>query len=109
MGAFDYVVKLFSSTEFSARTRVALVGRRVQLTPTEYEMLADLLAHAGRVLTHEHLLERVWSGRGGGNMRPMRTIVSMFRRNQGDYGNLTYIFTEPRVGFRMSRGEENEQ
>ena len=42
---------------------MTLDGRQVQLTPTEYGMLAELAAHAGRVLTHEHLLERVWGGR----------------------------------------------
>ena len=137
MGAVDYVVKPFSPTELSARIkaalrrrvtaepsepyvlgeltidyaqrRVTLAGRRVQLTPTEYGMLAELSAHAGRVLTHEHLLERVWGGRSEGNVRPMRTMVSKLRRKLGeDAGNPTYIFTEPRVGFRMPRGEAVE-
>ena len=136
MGAVDYVVKPFSPTELSARIkaalrrrmtaepsepyvlgdltidyaqrRVTLAGRRVQLTPTEYGMLAELSAHAGRVLTHEHLLERVWGERGDGNVRPMRTIVSKLRRKLGDDAdNPTYIFTEPRVGFRMPKGRPN--
>ena len=134
IGAVDYVVKPFSPTELSARIksalrrrvtlepsepyvlgdltidyarrRVTLAGRPVHLTPTEYGMLAELSVHAGRVLTHEHLLERVWGGRGEGNVRPMHTMVSKLRRKLGDdSGNPTYIFTEPRVGFRMPRGE----
>ena len=134
MGAVDYVVKPFSSTELSARIkaalrrrvavepsesyvlgdltidyaqrRVTLAGRRVRLTPTEYGMLAELSAHAGRVLTHEHLLERVWRERGEGSVRPMHTMVSKLRRKLGDdAGDPTYIFTEPRVGFRMPKGE----
>ena len=138
MGAVDYVVKPFSPTELVARIksalrrradvepsepyvlgeltidyarrRVSLSGRQVQLTPTEYGMLAELSAHAGRVLTHEHLLERVWAGRGDGSLRPMRTMVSKLRRKLGDdAGNPTYIFTEPRVGFRMPRGETDEE
>ena len=138
MGAVDYVVKPFSPTELAARIkaalrrrvtaepsepyvlgdltidyarrRVTLAGRRVQLTPTEYGMLAELSAHAGRVLTHERLLERVWGERGDGNVRPMRTIVSKLRRKLGeDTGNPTYIFTEPRVGFRMPKGETVEE
>ena len=85
---------------------MTLAGRRVRLTPTEYGMLAELSAHAGRVLTYERLLERVWRERGYGNVRPMHTMVSKLRRKLGDDPrNPTYIFTEPRVGFRMPVGE----
>ena len=41
-----------------------------------------------------------------GNVRPMRTIVGKLRRKLGDDAdNPTYIFTEPRVGYRMPEGE----
>ena len=138
MGAVDYVVKPFSPTELSARIkaalrsrvtadpsetyvlgdltidfaqrRVTLAGRRVELTALEYGVLAELSAHAGRVLTHGHLLARVWRQRGDGNLKPMRMIVSKLRRKLGDdAGNPTYIFTEPRVGFRMPRGERQKE
>jgi len=137
MGAVDYVVKPFSPTELAARIkaalrkrvtvepsepyvlgdmtidyamrRVSLAGQPLNLTPTEYGMLAELSANAGRVLTHKHLLERVWGGRSGDNVRPMRTMVSKLRRKLGeDAANPTYIFTEPRVGFRMPKGEKRE-
>ncbi len=133
MGAADYVVKPFSATELAARIRAALrqrvtaeppdpyllgdlsidyaerrvtlAGRPVPLTATEYGMLAELSAHAGRVLTHQHLLDRVWGGKSDGDVRPMRTIVSKLRRKLGeDADQPRYIFTEPRVGFRMPRG-----
>ena len=43
---------------------------------------------------------------GMGTVRPMRTIVSKLRRKLGDDAdNPTYIFTEPRVGYRMPKGE----
>ena len=129
-GAVDYVVKPFSPTELAARIkatlrrrmtaepsgpyvlgdliidyarrRVTLAGHRVQLTPTEYGMLAELTAHAGRVLTYEHLLERVWGKRNDGDVRPMRTIVAKLRRKLGDDADKpTCIFTEPRVGYWM--------
>ena len=135
MGAVDYVVKPFSPTELAARIKAALrrrvtaepkepyvlgdltidyrrrmvtlAGQRVQLTPTEYGMLAELSARAGRAVTYGHLLERVWGERGDDNLRPMRTMVSKLRRKLGDTAvNPTYIFTEPRVGFRMPIGEE---
>ena len=132
-GADDYVVKPFSPTELAARIgaalrrriaaepqepyvlgdlavdfaqrRVTLGGRQVRLTPTEYGVLAELAAHAGRVVTHERLLERVWGDRAGGSLRPLRTMVGKLRRKlDEDSGNPRYIFTEPRVGFRMPRG-----
>ena len=39
---------------------MAVAGRPVRLTPTEYELLFELSVHAGRVLTHDRLLQRVW-------------------------------------------------
>ncbi len=135
MGAADYVVKPFSPTELSARIRAALrkravaqpsepyvlgdltvdhaarrvvlAGRPVHLTPTEYRLLAELSANAGRPLTYERLLDRVWGRRErDGDVRPMRTMVGKLRRKLGDDAdNPTYIFTEPRVGFLMPVGE----
>ena len=133
-GAVDYVVKPFSPTELAARIRAALrkrevsepsepyvlgdltidyaergvtlAGRPVELMAIEYRMLAELSANAGRVLTYEHLLQRVWGEKSSGDVRPMRTIVSKLRRKLGDDAdNPTYIFTEPRVGYRMPKGE----
>ena len=89
-----------------AQRRVTVAGRHVRLTLTEYGMLAELSAHAGPVPTHEHLLERVWRERGDGSVRPVNTMVSKLRRKLGDYaGGPTYIFTEPRVGFRLPKGK----
>ncbi|MDE2802699.1 MAG: helix-turn-helix domain-containing protein, partial [Chloroflexota bacterium] len=52
----------------------------------------------------------VWGERGDGNLRPMRTMVSKLRRKLGDDAdNPTYIFTEPRVGFRMPRGGKPDE
>ena len=133
-GAADYVVKPFSPTELSARfraalrrreapkpsepfvlgdltidydeRRVTLAGRPVELTAIEYRTLAELSANAGRVLTYEHLLRRVWGLEAGADVRPMRTTISSIRRKLGDDSeNPAYIFTEIRVGYRMAKGE----
>ena len=135
MGAVDYVVKPFSPTELTARIRAALrrrelpeptepyvlgdlvidyaahkatlADRSVYLSATEYRMLAELSANAGRVLTYEHLLDRIWGAGNRGDVRPMRTIVNKIRRKLGDDAdNPTYILTEPRVGYRMPIGEK---
>ena len=81
-------------------------SRALPLIAMEYRLLAELSANAGRVLTYEHLLKRVWGERSSGDVRPMRTIVSKLRRKLGDdANNPVFIFTEPRVGYRMPKGE----
>ena len=93
-----------------AERRVTLGGRPVPLVAMEYRLLAELSAHPGRVLTYGHLLERVWGNGSAEDLRPMRTIVNKLRRKLGDDGsNPTYIFTEPRVGYRMPMGETAER
>ncbi len=135
LGAVDYMVKPFSPTELTARIRAALrrreasepqepyvlgdlvidygerqvtlAGRPVALVAMEYRLLAELSAHGGRVLTYAHLLDRVWGKWGKGDLRPMRTMMGKLRRKLGDDAqNPTYIFTEPRVGYRMPAGTE---
>ena len=132
MGAVDYVVKPFSPTELTARIRstlrrreasdldepyrleeltidyaerrVTVAGEPVRLTPLEYRMLAELASNGGRVLTHRHLLRRLWGIRNDSDLRPMRTVIKSLRSKLGDDSkNPTYIFTEPRGGYRMAR------
>ncbi len=132
MGAADYVVKPFSQTELLARIRAALrnqevfppstpyvfkglvvdfaersvtlAGSSVRLKPMEYRLLAHLSASAGRTLTYDHLMQHVWGLAGALDLRPLRTAVKTLRRKLGDdASNPTYIFTEPRVGYRMAR------
>ena len=134
MGAADYVVKPFSSTELAVRIRAALRSRAaseplesyvmkdlvvdyseyrvtvgvhpVCLEAMEYRLLVELSANAGQMLTHGHLLKRVWNEKGGSDVWPMRTIVSKLRRKVGDDADdPTYIYTEPRIGCRTPRGQ----
>ena len=66
----------------------------------------ELSANVGRVLTYECLLGRVWGEQNEGDVRPMRSIVNKLRRKLGyDAKPTTFIFTAPRVGYRMPRGE----
>ena len=133
-GAADYVVKPFSTTELVARVKAALRrievsvppppyvlgelrvdyaqhtvtlgGEPLQLTSTEYRMLAELSAHSGGVVTYQRLLDRAWGANNSGDLRPMRTMMGKLRRKLGeDSEQPRYIFTEPRVGYRMPRGE----
>ena len=134
MGADDYVVKPFSPTELVARIRAALRrrttseppipyvardltidyaerlvtlgGSPVDLTAIQYRLLVELSANAGRVLTYEHLLRRVWGSDGDADIRPMRTAISAIRGKLGDdTNNPTYIFTKLRVGYSMPKAD----
>ena len=58
------------TADYDAR-RVNLGGSPVQLTPIEYRTLAELTANTGRVLTYEHLLQRVWGAEPDDDVRPM--------------------------------------
>ncbi len=137
-GAEDYVVKPFSATELGARIkaalrrrvvsepeepyvmgdlvidfnerRVVLAGELVPLTPMEHRTLVELAANAGRVVTHEQLLRRVWGLQAGDDVRPMRTAINSIRRKLGDdAASPTYIFTEARVGYRMAKPEPPDE
>ena len=82
--------------------------RPALLTAKEYETLAELSANAGRVPTYDQILRRVW--RLDADVRPMRSAISSLRRKLGDDANSPkYVFTEPRVGYRMERGEAREK
>ena len=48
-----------------ANQRVTVAGKEVRLTATQYDLLAELAVNAGRVVTHEDLLHRVWGDRPG--------------------------------------------
>ena len=89
-----------------AQRRVQVSGNTAPLTPTEFDLLSVLSMEAGRVVHHDRLLRRVWSPGKPGNMRVLRTHLMRLRRKLGDdAANPTYIFAEPRVGYRMPKGE----
>ncbi len=78
----------------------------MQLTDTEYRMLLELSANAGRVLGHAELLQRVWGQAHSGRAGAVRSVIKNLRRKLGDDAdNPAYIFNEPRVGYRMPRAE----
>ena len=85
-----------------AQRRVAIAGQLVHLTPIEYEMLRVLSLNGGRPMSHEQLLRRVWRVTTSGDPQVVRTHMRRLRRKLGDDADSPrYIFTEPRVGYRM--------
>ena len=96
-------------TIYYAQRRVTVSGNPVPVTPTEFDLLAELSMEAGRVVPHDRLLRRVWSPGKPGNLRVLRTHLMKLRRKLGDdASNPKYIFAEPRVGYRMQKGETEE-
>lgn len=92
-----------------AERRVSLAGETLQLTATEFELLRRLSVAAGRVLTHDQLLQSVWSREKMGETHLVRNVVKRLRRKLGeDADTPSYIFTEPRVGYRMPRSAAEE-
>ncbi len=85
-----------------AHRQVLVDGQAVHLTPIEYDLLRVLSANAGRVMTHGQLLRRVWHVTTAGDPQVVRTHLRRLRRKLGDDADdPSYIFTEPRVGYRM--------
>lgn len=131
-GADDYITKPFGVAELLARTRANLrriragrstpelsfrfgdvevdlaarcvrkAGAEVHLTPIEYRLLALLVANAGRVLTHPHLLREVW-GPGHSQSTPyLRVYMGNLRQKlEADSAQPKYILTETGVGYRL--------
>ena len=129
-GADDYLTKPFGVGELLARLRAALrradqttnepvftsgslkvdlarrlvtvSGREVQLTPTEYELLRVLITHAGKVLTHHHLLHEVWGAEYGEEFHMLHVNISNLRRKiEPNPARPRFIITESGVGYRL--------
>ncbi len=133
-GAADYIVKPFSPTELVARVRAALRRREapesftvgdlaidyerrrvtargvpVELTATEYDLLRVLSLAAGRVVTFETLLRRIWGKNENADANLVRNFVRNLRRKLGDNAaRPAYLFNERRVGYRMAASGESQ-
>lgn len=87
-----------------AERRVMVSGTPVSLSATEYKLLYELATHAGLVLTHDQILQRVWGPEYAGETELVRSFIRNLRRKLGDDARHPhYIFTEPQVGYRMPR------
>ncbi|MCM5552344.1 response regulator [Pleomorphomonas sp. NRK KF1] len=128
-GADDYVTKPFGVAELAARIRVALrhrlqqqgerpifqagelsvdlvkrivkVGaREINLSPKEYDILRLMVQHAGKVLTHQHILRQVWGG--SADVQYLRVYVRQLRQKiEQSPDQPQYILTETGVGYRL--------
>ena len=88
---------------------VSVAGQPVQLTATEYKLMAELTAGAGRVLTQDMLLHRVWGPGYSGESQLLRSYIKSLRQKLGDNARKpTYIFTEHGIGYRMAKSDPTD-
>lgn len=129
-GADDYVTKPFQMGELAARIRAAVRRRRsppvvpdetiaigifelerakrvvrkrgveVKLTPTEFDLLAYLMVHAGHPILHAKLLSSVWGPEHGSEREYLRTFILQLRRKlEDDPTNPAYLKTVNYLGY----------
>ena len=77
-------------------------GEEVELTATEFRLLAYLAANAGRVLTHRGILTSVWGPTEADHVEYLRVYVRQLRKKlEPDPERPQYVLTEPGVGYRL--------
>lgn len=131
LGADDYIGKPFGMAELMARIRAALrhrfqaqgelpvfvsgdlsidlvrrqvsrAGHEVKLSPKEFELLRHLVAHAGKVMTHRHLLREVWGPAHTEEVQYLRVFIRGLRQKlEDDPTRPKHILTELGVGYRL--------
>jgi len=85
-----------------SRRRVHLGEQEIQLTPIEYRLLAVLIHHAGKVLTHRQLLLDVWGPAYVEHAHYVRIYMGQLRRKlEADPTHPRYLLTEAGVGYRL--------
>ena len=90
-----------------AARRVTLADREVDLSRKEFDLLAELVRNAGRVVTRDDLMDRVWDENWFGSTKTLDTHVGWLRRKLGDdTASPRYLHTVRGVGFRFSAHEE---
>ena len=131
MGANDYVTKPFGSAEFVARVRSALRNFRrtsensifttgslvidydartitidekpVKLTQTEYNIIALLSQHCGKVMTYSAIISAIWGYNDSGSIKKLQVNMANIRKKLGAVpGKDNYITNELGVGYKMN-------
>jgi two-component system KDP operon response regulator KdpE len=85
------------------RRHVTVRGAEVKLTPIEYKLLATLVRHAGKVVTHQQLLREVWGPGHDEQSHYVRVYMAHLRHKvESEPARPRYLLTEPGVGYRLA-------
>jgi len=85
------------------RRQVFMGEREVRLTPIEYKLLATLVRHAGKVVTHAQLLRDVWGPTHTDQAHYVRVYLAHLRHKlEAEPARPRYLLTEPGVGYRLA-------
>ncbi len=85
-----------------ARRSAELRGQPVELTAREFDLLAFLARHAGKVVTHRMVLEKVWGPDSGDETHYLRVYANRLRRKlEDDPNHPTLLRTSPGVGYQL--------
>lgn len=88
---------------------VTLHGRRIGLSRTESKVLFELATNAGRVLTYDYLLHRVWAPKKATSRGLVRTVIKRLRNKLDDDANQSqHIFTASGIGYRMAKPDSDD-
>ena len=86
-----------------AQKRVFIRDQEVKLTATEYQVLYHLAGHAGKIITHEDLLTRVWGAEYRNELQYLRNYIRNLRKKlEDDPGNPKYIMGTHGVGYCLA-------
>ena len=89
--------------------RARLAGEELQLSRKEFDLLAELIGHAGRVVTREDLMARVWDENWFGSTKTLDVHIRWLRQKLGESPDAPrYLHTVRGVGFRFTAPEEWE-
>jgi two-component system, OmpR family, KDP operon response regulator KdpE len=96
-------VKRFGDLEIDLSGHIVrLLGVEVRLSPIEFSLLGQLVTHAGKVLSHRMLLQRIWGPEYGGEAEYLRVYINRLRHKlEHDPAHPHYLLTEPGVGYRF--------
>ena len=84
------------------RRKVFIAGQEVKLTQTEYNIVAFLSEHAGRVMTYAAIVKAIWGDTDCGSTKKLQVNMANIRKKMGSRpGSNNYILNELGVGYRM--------
>ncbi|MDA8083906.1 MAG: response regulator [Nitrospiraceae bacterium] len=109
-GGEDPVFALGNLRVDFAKRQVLRDGREVHLTPIEYKLLATLIRHAGKVITHTLLMKEVWGSGYSDQTHYLRIYMAQLRHKlEADPARPRFLINEPGIGYRLRIEQEEDR